>query len=226
VANEAVETLDALARKEIVDYLLGLGLDTSFHGLDNRNLKVAKPYEGLTLDDVGWRRHIALAVQSFLSTADEQTLVNVGIGRKEVRIILQDKNMFLKHWLEKKAMGTMKGVGPATWTKIIERCVQLQSIGIDTVVTTDVHRLIRLQDTLHSKTGFKKAELRVSAIDSFDPFDSAVAFEEGNRTVLVSSAPEFRLGGRKFGPYKNEKVELPTAAAVLLACRDRGEVVA
>jgi len=43
--------------------------------------------------------------------------------------------------------------------------------------------------------------------------------------VFVSSAPKFRLGGDTFGPYKSQKVELPTAAAVLLVCKGRAEIV-
>jgi DNA primase small subunit len=112
-----------------------------------------------------------------------------------------------------------------TWRRIIDFCAQQQSAKIDTVVTTDIHRLIRLADTLHGKTGLKKAEFPASAIDDFDPFKKAVAFKKGVVTVLVSDAPEFRLGGEVFGPYKGRKVELPTVAAMLLICKDRGEVV-
>jgi hypothetical protein len=65
----------------------------------------------------------------------------------------------------------------------------------------------------------------MSAIDVFDPFKSAVAFKIGTVGVFVSDAPEFRLGDETFGPYKNRKVELPTAAAVLLICKGRAEVV-
>ena len=100
-----------------------------------------------------------------------------------------------------------------------------QSANVDTVVTTDTHRLIRLGCTLHGKTGLKKTEFPVPAINDFDPFKSAIAFREGTATVLVSNAPEFRLGDQTFGPYKNQKIELPTAAAVLLICRKRAEVI-
>jgi DNA primase small subunit len=119
----------------------------------------------------------------------------------------------------------VKGTGPDSWRKIAEHVIKLQSAKIDTVVTTDIHRLIRLADTLHGKTGFLKVEFPVSTIHSFDPFKDAIAFKEGTATVNVSDAPEFRLGDEMFGPYRNQKVELPTAAAVLLICKGRAEVV-
>jgi len=52
----------------------------------------------------------------------------------------------------------------------------------------------------------------------------AVAFKEGTAKVQVSEAPEFKLSGETFGPYKNQTVTLPTAAAVLLILKGRAEV--
>ncbi len=75
------------------------------------------------------------------------------------------------------------------------------------------------------KTGLKKVEFPVKRLADFDPFKEAVAFKEGVATVSVSSVPEFRLGEETFGPFMNQKVELPTAAAVLIVCKGRGEVV-
>jgi len=52
-----------------------------------------------------------------------------------------------------------------------------------------------------------------------------VAFKTGAVTVFVSDAPGFRVGDELFGPYKKQKVELPTAAAMLLICKDRAKVL-
>jgi hypothetical protein len=82
-----------------------------------------------------------------------------------------------------------------------------------------------LPETLNSKTGLKKVEFSISAVDDFDPFRDAVAFKRGIVEVKVSNAPKFRLGDETFGPYTNKKVKLPTAAALMLICRDRAEVV-
>jgi hypothetical protein len=65
----------------------------------------------------------------------------------------------------------------------------------------------------------------VNRLPNFDPFMEAVAFKESAAKVIVSSAPEFRLGEDTFGPFTNEKVELPTAAAILLICKGRAEAV-
>jgi DNA primase small subunit len=225
VESEVIKMLDAVARKEIVDYVSGLGLDVSFHGLDDRNMRMMHGYEGERLGDSGWRKRIGLGMQNFVLNADEQDLRNIGLRKNIVEVILGNKESILKNPLENRTWRGIKGVGSKTWRKIADHVVELQSAKIDTVVTTDIHRLIRLTGTLHGKTGFQKVEFPVSAIDDFDPFDSAITFEDDMATVFVSDAPEFRLGDEIFGPYKSQKVELPSAAAVLLICKGRAEVL-
>jgi hypothetical protein len=82
-----------------------------------------------------------------------------------------------------------------------------------------------MNGTLHGKTGLLKVEFPVKRLADFDPFREAVAFKEGTAKVMVSSAPQFRLGENTFGPYTKQEVELPTAAAVLLICKGRAEAV-
>jgi len=76
-----------------------------------------------------------------------------------------------------------------------------------------------LANTLHGETGLKKIEVPLSEIEKFDPLKEAVAFKEGMIRLLVSEAPEFRLGDVRYGPFKNAEVELPTAAALFLLCK-------
>ena len=127
--------------------------------------------------------------------------------------------------MEEGRWDSIRGVSVETWKKIAEHVKNLESAKIDTVVTTDIHRLIRMNGTLHGKTGLKKVEFPAKDLEDFDPFKEAVAFKEGTVKVFVSGAPEFRLGGNAFGPYKDKTVELPTAAAILLICKGRAEVV-
>jgi len=224
VENEAIKTLDTVARKEIVDYVFGLGLDLLFHGLDKKNWRGIHANQGVHLNDFGWRKRIAKGMQNFIRNSKEQDLMNIGLRKKVAKAILQNKHVILEGWMGMGTWSVIKGIGLETWRKIAEHSVKLQSAKIDTVVTTDIHRLIRLTDTLHGKTGFKKVEFPVSAIDTFDPFKSAITFKKGTTTIFVRDAPEFRLNDKMFGPYRNQKVELPTAAAMLLVCKGRAEV--
>ena len=225
VESEAIRTLDAIARKEIVDYVSGLGLDIFLHGFNKKSLGETPFSQSPHLNAFGWRRHLVSGIRNFILNAKEENLREVGLEKKITETILQNKDVILKSWLNRGTWGAVRGIGFETWRKIAEHSAKLQSAKIDTVVTTDIHRLIRLVGTLHGKTGFKKVEFPASAIDNFDPFKSAIAFKTGTVTISVSDAPEFRVGDKMFGPYKKQKVELPTAAAMMLVCKGRAEVI-
>jgi len=221
VESSEIQALDSMARKEIVDYILGTGLETGFHGLEETKSRVLV---GPSLDDSGWRGRIARGTYEFLLTATSEKLEKIGLKKQVVDTLIEHKGRILEMWKEKERWGVLKGVDVESWRKIAQCGVEMQSAKIDTVVTTDVHRLIRLTNTLHGKTGLKKIEVPIADIEQFDPFKSAIAFKEGTLKVLVSDAPEFRLGDQTYGPYKNRQVELPTAAALLLLCKGMAEV--
>ncbi len=96
----------------------------------------------------------------------------------------KNKDMILKKLSITRSGGTIKGVGFETSKKLTEFCAKSLSAQVDTVVTTAIHRLIRLPNTLHNKIRLKKVEFPISKIEDFDPFESAVAFKKGTATVL------------------------------------------
>lgn len=218
IENEAVESLDAMSRKEIVDYICSLGFDTALHGLDEKNMKT------LDLKDVGWSGRVARGIWNIILNSGMEDYQEMGLKKNTVEAVLKNKDAILKSLKESRPWRMVKGVGPETYKRLVDSARKSQSAKVDTVVTTDIHRLIRMPGTLHGKTGLKKLEFPISGMDDFDPFKSATAFKGGTARVLVSEAPEFRLGDEEFGPFKNEKVELPTAAALLLICKKRAKV--
>jgi DNA primase small subunit len=150
----------------------------------------------------------------------------MGLKRNIAEIIVESRETTLKNLNETKPRGLSKGFGKETYRKLVEHSRKSQSAKVDTVVTTDVHRLIRLPGTLHGKTGFRKVQVPIGSLEDFDPFKKATAFKEGAIRILVSDAPRFRLNEEDFGPFRNERVELPMAAALLLICKKRAELTA
>jgi DNA primase small subunit len=224
VEDEAIRTLDVAARKDIVDYVCALDLDMGFISPDRKGLSKANIPNAPHLDDPGWRGRIAKCTYDLIKKSQREDYTKLGLKSNQADTIIRNKETILKSWSDVGPYRAMKGVGYETWRRITNHCQDFLSAKVDTVVTTDIHRLIRLTSTLHGKTGLKKIELPKSNIENFDPFKEAVAFKKGNASVLVSEAPRFSLGGEAFGPYKNQKVELPTAAAILLICKKRAEV--
>jgi DNA primase small subunit len=87
-------------------------------------------------------------------------------------------------------------------------------------VTQDVHRLIRLGNSLNGKTGLRAQMINPNDLDDFDPMWSAVALpidEEAHVKVIRSGG--IRLRGLEIPPISRSIVKLPLAAAVLLLCR-------
>jgi len=224
VESEVVRDFDSLARKEIVDYVMGIGLDAKFHGL-RKGATTERRVPGPDLNDRGWRGRVAKGTYDFLLTASKEDLIKTGLKTQHINPLIKHREALLKSWKQKGPWGVVKGISPETWRKIAQYGVEKQSVKIDTVVTPDINRLIRLSNSLHGKTGLKKIEFPITGIEDFDPLKSAVAFKEGEITVLVSEAPQFRVEDKIYGPFERQKVELPTAAALMLLCKGVAKVV-
>jgi DNA primase small subunit len=224
VESEAIRGLDSLARKEIVDYVMGIGLEAEFHGL-GKSAMPDRRVSGPDLNDRGWRGRVAKGTYDFLLTASKEELIKTGLNTRHINQLIRHREVLLKSWKEKGPWGVVKGISPETWRKIAQHGVEKQSVKIDSVVTPDINRLIRLSNSLHGKTGLKKVEFPIADIEDFDPLKSAVAFKEGEVTVLVSEAPQFRVEDEIYGPFERRKLELPTAAALMLLCKGVAKVV-
>jgi DNA primase small subunit len=216
IENEVVRSLDAMARKEIVDYVIGLGIKT----FEKKGKTVSK----FRLHNFGWNRRLKTGIKSFLSNASQEDLIKAGFDARKLGLLTEKKDRLIERCLDEGYWAGVMGVGEGTWMRLAEYIREEKAAKIDTVVTTDIHRLIRMNGTLHGKTGLKKVEFPAKNLQDFDPFTGAVAFKKGKAKVLVFDAPEFKLSGVTLGPYKNQIVDLPTAAAVMLICKRRAEV--
>jgi DNA primase small subunit len=220
VDRDRVRPLDQAARKEIVDYLLGTGLNIEFHGLKRTSRASEWRQMGPTLSDSGWKGRIAKGVYDLLLSATPQQLEDLeGLTKAAARRVLDNRDHFLAGGEKPAPWGVVKGVGPKTWEILVMNGVKKQASMIDPVVTMDVHRLIRIPLSLHGKTGLKVVTIPVNSLEKFDPFKEAVAFPEGRLDVYVMEAHAFRLGDGVFGPYRHERVELPMAAGIYLLCK-------
>jgi len=225
VEDKAIHSLDALSRKEIVDYLIGLGLSVLEKDQKEKTVKGKKRVtakKNFNLHNYGWHRRLKIGMEKFLSTLTAENLKNFELKNNN---LFKNKDAILNRAIHNGRWDSISGVSVATWLKLAEQVKRLESANIDTVVTTDIHRLIRMNGTLHGKTGLLKVELPIQQLDVFDPLTQAIAFKKGTTKVFITNAPKFRLGEATWGPYKNANVVLPTAAAIMLILKGRAEVV-
>jgi len=88
----------------------------------------------------------------------------------------------------------------------------------DAPVTTDIHRLIRLPNSLHGGTGLRVVPLAREAVDAFDPFADALTDLPGRVPVEFRAEVDHPFpGGLRGHPGGTD--ELPTPQAVFLVLR-------
>ena len=219
VRADEVKQLNDTERKEMVDYVLGLGLDPNLHRLRQGTSKSMK-FEVGDLSHPGWRGRLARGLLEIINNSNERELVDLGLKRKAIKDIIETREQVSREQFATTIWKTFYTIGPKAWQKMAERAICESSAKIDTVVTTDIHRLIRLAGTLNGKTGLKVVNVPMVDLERFDPFKEAVALI-GEDTVYIREAPQFRLGEEVFGPYQKEKRTLPRAAAILLVCKGK-----
>jgi DNA primase small subunit len=216
VDSPTVYFLTPSERREIVDYITGRGIDLQAHGLIEQGLESRINVAGPRKDSAGWGLRIYNSVEKMLEK---------GEGPAE---LLANKERVLGGMAEGR-WDVVKGVGLKKLNKLATEAIDCYGVAhIDEPVTTDIHRLIRLQGSLHGKTGF--AVTRVRDFDSFDPFRDAIAFKsDENVTVYIEYGNAFRVGDRMYGdprkPFKKQQLDLPLEAAIFFMCKGVAEIV-
>ena len=93
------------------------------------------------------------------------------------------------------------------------------SIGvkIDSNVTSDIHRIFRLEGSLNSKSSLVK--LSCENIEKFNPYTEACLINDKPVEISANFPIKFRLKNTEFGPYANEKISVPKYAAAYMVCK-------
>jgi DNA primase small subunit len=115
---------------------------------------------------------------------------------------------------KKEVMDVYRTEGFERAWSIIQAKVDAAAAHIDPVVTSDLHRLIRMENTLHGETGLIKK--RCYDLNSFQPTVDAVAFGREPVKITVSYSPEIWFDEQNYGPYRDEVVEVPESLAIYL----------
>jgi len=226
--SDRLKTLTETQRKEIVDYVMALGLDPAEQGLYQgpRDLFTEERVSVITgpqLADPGWRGRLAKGVYRIITELDQKQLVELGFSRGAARQILNERDTIERDWSREILWSYFQdkwGVTDRVWKNVIEKALTLMALPakIDTVVTTDIHRLIRMPETLNGKTGLRAVRVALDRLEEFDPFYEPVVFE-GTGKIHVTEAPALRIRNQELGPFADEDVEVPLAAAILLVAK-------
>ncbi len=222
VDNNDVMLLDAAARKEITNYIAGIGIEfvDLFPTAGRRGEKMVGP----SAKDKGWKGKIA---KNFLENlnAGIEALARMGIDRPTAAKLFRSRGLVHMgiengNW----DMVYIRNKG-AFWKGIIERQAINQSDRIDRNVTNDPSHLIRLPNSIHGGTGLIAKKLRSpSELRSFDPMKDAIAFRKGFMKVSADTSHEVYMNGQKFGPYGGE-ITVPAYVGAYLYLKGFGRII-
>ena len=215
IERESLQNIGSSERKEIVDYLTASGLNVNLYSSLGKEEKIFE----LNMEKSGWAGRIAKTLYA-LSLKDTENLRLEGIDSRVIKRMDKKRGIIIEKLTSGISWDEMtKLIGEKGWQKLVEKTIGKASVHIDTVVTTDIHRLIRLPNTLHGKTAFKATSLSVNQLYDFNPLEDAIAFEEEAIQVNIKVAMPIKIGSQTYGPYKNETVKLPMAVALFFLCR-------
>ncbi|MFH1789085.1 MAG: DNA primase catalytic subunit PriS, partial [Candidatus Altiarchaeota archaeon] len=203
IASDEVKWLSGDARREIVDYVTGSGLDLKYFMQEvevdgfspdrsGEYRKSAGARLGPTAGDVGWAGRIYGTVHDFLSKPESFRDVK-GVGPKTVKKLEKDRERNLASVESGNWQGILDVREHLMQRVVDNRAVQLMG-DTDKMVTIDTSRLMRLPDTIHGGSGLLAA--RVKDIDKFNPLVDAVIFSANEVPVILNEdIPEFDLMG-------------------------------
>lgn len=121
-----------------------------------------------------------------------------------------------------KAVSKLVSDGYQSFQQTLARLSEKIGVKVDPNVTMDIHRIFRLPGSLNSKSGLAKVFCR--DLDSFDPYVEASFLSDDTVEVLANCPIKFRLKNKKFGPYVDETVTVPTYAAAYMICKKLAKI--
>ncbi len=235
VRSEATKNLSREARNELIDYLTLNGFDFEAHGFgqiisSGPSKKSAILSCPIPSKSKGVTKRFMDRLVSFIENWNAEKLaVHGNLKRKESKFLLENKDRLLEK-MEQGILFPVNAVKPETsgkfWRLLLEEALAEESINlnIDRQTSVDIHKILRVPDSIHGGTGLIAKSISLAELKGFDPFKDAVAFSGGAIRVFINKAPKFSIGGNSFGPFESVETELPLEAAVLMIASGRAEI--
>ena len=224
IKKESTFSLDQIARKEISDYITGNDVNPeAFFNLEELKKdtgRTTKKLMGPKITDGGWSGKIA---RNFIKELEkgEENLISLGIEKSVAR------NLYKKKALVELGINNgnwdmvyIKNKGDF-WKDILKTQSIYQSDKIDQNVTNDPSHMVRLANTIHGETGLISKKISISDLTTFDPMSDTLAFNTGEMDIIVNTNQKLIMNKQTFGPYDNEKVEVPSYVAIYLFLKNK-----
>jgi DNA primase small subunit len=224
IETPALSHLNSDGRREIVDYITGQGFSFRLANFT----KMQAGWNGFLTDQLGWPGKIAREFHRILKSGEDsmrEAFANE-LNSSVYNTLVAGRQFLLEQLERKKNLWQIKGISEKIWQHIFDVLRHRIMSDVDVVVSIDLHRLIRLEGSIHGKSGFTVQRVDFDALKNFDPLRDALAFpntKENTVKLQITSpiCPKIRIGEDVYGPFtKDERIEIPLNAALFLLCKD------
>lgn len=248
VIDPAVQGWGSAERREVVDYLEGVGLDLErvlgqriVHVSQRGMRRVKEKRTEARGDSPGWAGRIVRGelevLEGLRAREPKEARVQLrawGVSDEKARDLLDflhteasdaEGRTFRERFLATGHLPAGHALDKVLRSEALQKSALALGTGeTDEPVTSDIKRLIRLPGSVHGKTGLRVTPIALDALESFDPLGTTVAFGDAPVKVIVAKGEKVRLRTKEWDLQPGPQ-ELPEHVA-MFACLRRKATVA
>ncbi|BAI61611.1 probable DNA primase small subunit [Methanocella paludicola SANAE] len=245
IRDERVRTLKSPERREIVDYILGTGLNSD--RIFIKATKVVEGFKGQKTTGVwqidgfgdgqpgyGWNRRVAGYISDKLADigrledkAAKKELKKYELDTGQAGALLEiSRSTTELDKIRKQGRLEIKSNLKGFFKNMLDGTIDQFKVDVagktDEPVTADIKRLIRLPGSIHGGSSFGVIPLTRKQLETFNPLEDAIIFTESPVRVLVTKPQEVEIRG-KIWRVSEGVGRLPENVAMYLMCRGSAE---
>ncbi|OKY78583.1 MAG: Eukaryotic-type DNA primase catalytic small subunit PRI1 [Candidatus Methanohalarchaeum thermophilum] len=230
VREEKTQDLRSPERREIIDYIFGVGAEEMIEkkiiqgreviklsGLENRFKKNLSKW----IFDNYLKKISKMKKKDAIKELKRYDRVGEELAKRIYNYLKEDKNL---QKIKKGHIDIVEGLPTDFWFQLVSKAKQNVRGEADEPVTSDIHRLIRVPRSLHGGSSLVVEPLDRNSIRDFKPLRDAVYFDDEPVKVKGNQSYEVELKEKKFSINKDEVKKLPRYAAIFLSCSGYVEV--
>ncbi len=228
VVSEKVYSLDSDMRREISNYIRAEGLSIQ---------EIRKNATSVRYNGSGWVGELDSRISEFYSEIAsggimDHLLERAGLNPEKYVSKLRSRFINKRPRLDilktpgQEKYKIMDSDDEKLWQVLLSDLSISERVEIDSPVTTDTHRLIRLPGSLHGKTGLMVKEIAIDHLSEFDPLVEAIPNSFLDGTVRIASENSFQvsMNGEHFSVPEGE-CDVPTYLGVYASASRKSQII-
>ena len=225
VRSEAVQSLSANARIELVDYLTLNGLDLADHGFLKEGKSWLAPKNPLGLS----KRIQKELIDFFNSVSADEFAVAINSTSRNAKNILKEKEKIVNE-IERGILIPLISSpkkNDDAWSRILFFAAEKLKLNLDRQTSIDLHKILRVPETIHGGTGLIAKKLSIEELKKFNPLNDAVAFNgsEAKEVKLeLKETPKFYFND-SFHELAPGKAMVSLDLAVYLLAKKKAKLI-